>query len=79
MPCEIRSEILDKADKVACDGNSEYKRHGDPERTIQVRIWSDLIVKIVLTEGWCHGTCQFCEDFGCLDVKVLLVVFDLPN
>lgn len=78
MPCEIRSEILDEADKVACDGNGEYQRHGDPERTIQVRIWSDLIVKVVLIEGWCHGACQLCEDFGCIDVKVLLVVFDLP-
>ncbi len=79
VPFKVRSEVPDEADKVPCDRDGEYESHGNPERTVQIRIGSDLVVEVVLIECWDHGAGKLAQHFGCVHIKVLLVVFDLPD
>ena len=79
VPFEIRPEIFHEANKVTADGDSEYKSHCDPERAIQIGIWTDSVQKKVLVESGRHRTEDFHHNFICIDVKVFLVIFNLPN
>ena len=64
---------------VATDGYGDNESNANPEWAVQVRILSNGRVKVGFVRSWCHRADQSFEYLLSIDLKILLVILDLPD